>query len=83
MSPDELEGWLKGDASTGSGWSKDDGSGETVGHERYQTHLTSSLFGFPVCCCSSTYKLTANIDLKWAQDRRDPPKEPDKRPRKI
>ena len=40
MSSGELETWLKGDASTGSGWTKDDGSGETVGHERYDAPPT-------------------------------------------
>ncbi|KAF4309014.1 hypothetical protein GTA08_BOTSDO02401 [Botryosphaeria dothidea] len=34
MSPDELKDWLGSEESTGSGWSKDDGSGETIGHER-------------------------------------------------
>ncbi|KAI9811323.1 MAG: hypothetical protein M1827_005482 [Pycnora praestabilis] len=33
MTAGELEEWLKGNESTSSGWSKDDGSGETVGHE--------------------------------------------------
>jgi len=33
MSASELEEWLKGEDSTSSGWSKDDGSGETIGHE--------------------------------------------------
>lgn len=33
MTSDELEDWLKTSASTGSGWTKDDGSGESVGHE--------------------------------------------------
>ncbi|RVX66348.1 hypothetical protein B0A52_09956 [Exophiala mesophila] len=33
MTADELEKWLKGEASQNSGWSKDDGSGESVGHE--------------------------------------------------
>ncbi|KAI9758416.1 MAG: hypothetical protein M1815_002164 [Lichina confinis] len=33
MTADELEEWLKKESSTDSGWSKDDGSGETVGHE--------------------------------------------------
>lgn len=35
MTADELEKWLKGGASRESGWSKSDGSGESVGHERY------------------------------------------------
>ncbi len=34
MTADELEKWLKGSGSTESGWSKSDGSGESVGHER-------------------------------------------------
>ncbi|KUJ24654.1 uncharacterized protein LY89DRAFT_745616 [Mollisia scopiformis] len=33
MSASELEQWLKSEDSTSSGWSKDDGSGETVGHD--------------------------------------------------
>ncbi|CCC10767.1 unnamed protein product [Sordaria macrospora k-hell] len=33
MNPDELEDWLETEASTSSGWTKDDGSGESVGHE--------------------------------------------------
>lgn len=34
MSAGELNERLQGDAPSESGWSKDDGSGETVGHER-------------------------------------------------
>ena len=34
MSAEELETWLDEEQSQASGWSKDDGSGETVGHER-------------------------------------------------
>ncbi|KAL8735698.1 MAG: hypothetical protein Q9181_002740 [Wetmoreana brouardii] len=33
MSSSELETWLKEEQSESSGWSKDDGSGETIGHE--------------------------------------------------
>merc|ERR1712093_208274 len=33
MSSSELEAWLKEEQSTSSGWSKDDGSGETIGHD--------------------------------------------------
>ncbi|KAI9701678.1 MAG: hypothetical protein M1820_006449 [Bogoriella megaspora] len=33
MSADELRDWLGSEESAGSGWSKDDGSGETIGHE--------------------------------------------------
>ncbi|PMD61835.1 uncharacterized protein K444DRAFT_380290 [Hyaloscypha bicolor E] len=33
MSASDLETWLKSDDSTSSGWSKDDGSGESIGHE--------------------------------------------------
>lgn len=34
MTSAELESWLKEEQSQSSGWSKDDGSSETVGHER-------------------------------------------------
>ncbi len=34
MTADELDEWLETDASKETGWSKDDGSGESVGHER-------------------------------------------------
>jgi len=34
MTADELEKWLKGSASQETGWSKSDGSGESIGHER-------------------------------------------------
>ena len=33
MTASELKEWLKSESSTSSGWSKDDGSGETVGHD--------------------------------------------------
>ncbi|KAG9245087.1 hypothetical protein BJ878DRAFT_503179 [Calycina marina] len=33
MTADELEAWLQGEDSTSSGWQKEDGSGETIGHE--------------------------------------------------
>jgi len=33
MSADDLERWLKEESSESAGWSKDDGSGETIGHE--------------------------------------------------
>ncbi|KAI9805407.1 MAG: hypothetical protein M1825_000658 [Sarcosagium campestre] len=33
MSAEELKDWLKGEKSADSGWSKDDGTGESIGHE--------------------------------------------------
>jgi hypothetical protein len=33
MTAPELTEWLKSESSTSSGWSKDDGSGESIGHE--------------------------------------------------
>ncbi|KAK7948584.1 uncharacterized protein PG986_009470 [Apiospora aurea] len=33
MTASDLEGWLQGESSESAGWAKDDGSGETVGHE--------------------------------------------------
>lgn len=35
MSASDLESWLKEESSESAGWSKDDGSGETIGHERF------------------------------------------------
>lgn len=32
MTASELEDWLGSEDSTGAGWSKDDGSGETIGY---------------------------------------------------
>ena len=37
MSAKELKDWLQQEESEDAGWSKDDGSGETVGHERYRS----------------------------------------------
>ncbi|KAF2836486.1 hypothetical protein M501DRAFT_1033585 [Patellaria atrata CBS 101060] len=33
MNSEELKEWLSKEESAGSGWAKDDGSGETIGHE--------------------------------------------------
>jgi hypothetical protein len=33
MSASELQDWLGSEESVGAGWSKDDGSGETIGHD--------------------------------------------------
>lgn len=33
MTAKELKEWLKRDESEGAGWSKDDASGETIGHD--------------------------------------------------
>ena len=35
MSISDLEKWLQEDSSESAGWSKSDGSDETVGHERF------------------------------------------------
>jgi len=42
LSPEELKEWLGSDESAGSGWDKDDGSGETIGHERQDSRLSHS-----------------------------------------
>lgn len=34
MSASDLKSWLKEESSEDAGWSKSDGSGETIGHER-------------------------------------------------
>lgn len=33
MTAKELKDWLKGDQSEGAGWPKDEGAGESVGHD--------------------------------------------------
>lgn len=38
-----IEDWLGSDASARSGWSKDDGSSETVSHERYWLRLVANV----------------------------------------
>ena len=35
MTASELQEWLGSDESAGSGWSKDDGSGETIGYRAF------------------------------------------------
>lgn len=47
MTAEELEKWLKGSASKDTGWSKSDGSGESIGHER-QVTLPHSHFPLPL-----------------------------------
>jgi hypothetical protein len=34
MTAEELDSWLSEEESQASGWSKNDGSGETIGHDR-------------------------------------------------
>lgn len=71
MSADELKDWLSQDESSSSGWSKDDGSGETVGHERSgRRTLLRKL--------ERTRELTLN--RQWSQNHRDPREESEKRP---
>ncbi|TVY34194.1 hypothetical protein LSUB1_G007168 [Lachnellula subtilissima] len=33
MTPSDLQTWLESPESTSSGWAKEDGSGETIGHD--------------------------------------------------
>lgn len=42
MTAGELQDWLGSEESVGAGWSKDDGSGETIGHERCGRAVQSS-----------------------------------------
>lgn len=41
MKAEDLKTWLEGEQSQGAGWSKDDGSGETIGHERCRVVRTN------------------------------------------
>ena len=45
MTVDELEEWLKGDKSKKAGWSKNDGSGEAIGHESYYLQRKTNIRG--------------------------------------
>jgi hypothetical protein len=42
MTVDELEEWLQTEDSQSTGWPKDDGSGESVGHESYADSIHAS-----------------------------------------
>ena len=61
MSASELEAWLKGKESESSGWSKDDGSGETIGHEscvhfpKQKIKYSNITLAFPVAVRSSRF----------------------------
>ena len=72
MNSPELKEWLGKDESAGAGWSKDDGSGGTVGHERYGKSLLhsrfKSLFLLPFC---SGWKI---IKIPEKNPSRDPEK---------
>jgi hypothetical protein len=39
MTGAELKDWLAQSDSQDAGWSKDDGSGETIGHERFVSKI--------------------------------------------
>lgn len=70
MSAAELEKWLKSGSSEDSGWSKDDGSGETIGHERYVSGVHDGT------------QLRPNI-CQWSQDCRDSQEEPEQGSRQV
>ncbi|TVY23921.1 hypothetical protein LHYA1_G007262 [Lachnellula hyalina] len=42
MTPSDLETWLESPDSTSSGWAKEDGSGETIGHDSYSSPYPST-----------------------------------------
>lgn len=48
MTPSELRDWLGSDESAGAGWTKDDGSGETIGHERYGSMIIQTNHDWPI-----------------------------------
>ena len=61
MNSPELKEWLGKDESAEAGWSKDDGSRETVGQERYGKSLLHSkpkpLFLLPFCSVRKIIKI--------------------------
>lgn len=68
MTPQELEVWLKEEQSQGAGWSKGDGSDETIGHERYR-------FQLPV----SPAQVLSEHAEQWTENHRDFEEEPKQR----
>ncbi|KAL4973088.1 hypothetical protein BDW66DRAFT_142999 [Aspergillus desertorum] len=52
MTADELRDWLKEEQSQSSGWKRESGSGETIGHERYPTPLPTLPPLFPGSLCN-------------------------------
>lgn len=78
MTASELEDWLGSEDSTGAGWSKDDGSGETIGYvtsradlkrEKKQRKETKKQMKLTL------YILPIQTRIR-AQDHRHPGKEP-------
>ena len=61
MEPDELKHWLTGDTSLHAGWPKNDGSGETVGHERYKTPRP----GIDIGSCSSDHIIVVDTSSRY------------------
>lgn len=54
MDPDQLKEWLGSDESARAGWSKDDGSGESIGHERcVPTCIVMSILSWSIASCHS------------------------------
>lgn len=81
----ELTDWLSRPESAGSGWAEDDGSGETIGHERYISPPSLSspsllcVCPFPILIRPREQPLTSNnrsgrkiIDILQRNPSRDP-----------
>jgi hypothetical protein len=70
MTPAELKEWLGGSASQASGWSKDDGSGESIGHEVLHPNDLNTC-------------MLLMLVAEWPQDHRDPGEEPEEGSGKV
>ena len=74
MTVDELEEWLQTEDSQSTGWSKDDGSGESVGHESYVDSNSSFSLVLPhatdtFCFGSSGRKI---VEILKKNPKKDP-----------
>lgn len=68
MNADELKQWLEGDESMSSGWQKDDGSGETIGHERCAFQPSYTLYQLPLTVPSSGRKIIKILEKNPQKD---------------
>ncbi|KAG8951076.1 hypothetical protein FRC03_012644 [Tulasnella sp. 419] len=70
MSAEELTEWLESDASRQAGWQKDDGSGETIGHDRCALPMVS--FSLTLPCSSPTHSGRKIVDILTRNPKKEP-----------
>lgn len=75
MSASELKEWLGKEESAGAGWDKDDGSGETIGHERYAAAMRCVLSVHQLeLYCSPEFSGRKIIEILEKNPKKDPSK---------